>query len=179
MTETKKNLKIRKGLIVSSVFMIIAGIWAWVFPDSALLATAIYLGFIFIISGCGYFADFYSRRSGWLLAMGLLDFFLGVILILNLGWTADSLPTLLAIWILCVAVMQISVGVDSKSAGDPAWKWIIISGFLGVLFGLWILGSPVLGVFAVSTLVGFYFVLYGFLGIAEYREMKKTKQQAA
>ena len=76
-------------------------------------------------------------------------------------------------------MFQISVGVDSKSAGDPAWKWLLISGLLGVFFGLWILGSPMLGVFTVSTLLGFYFVLYGCLGIAEYREMKKLQKAAA
>ena len=179
MAETKKNLKIRKGLVLSSVFMIIAGILAWIFPDSALLAAALYLGVMFVVGGCGYLTDFYLLRSGWLLAMGLLDFILGVILILNLGITAASLPVLLAIWILFVAVMQISVGVDSKSAKDPSWKWLLISGVLGVLFGLWILASPMLGLFTVSTLVGFYFVLYGFLGIAEYREMKKMKSATA
>ena len=179
MAETKKNLKIRKGLIVSSIFMIIAGILAWLFPDSALLAATLYLGVFFIISGCGYLVDFYSLRSGWLLAMGLFEFILGVALFFNLGVMAESLPTLLAIWILCVAVLQVSAGVDLKSAGEPAWKWLLISGLLGILFGLWILGSPVLGIFTVSTLVGFYLVLYGCLGIAEYREMKKLKASAA
>ena len=159
--------------------MIIAGILAWIFPDSALLAAAAYLSVIFIISGCGYLADFFLLRSGWLLAMGLFDFILGIILFLNLGVAAETLPVLLAIWILCIAVLQVSVGVDSKSAGDPAWKWLLVSGLLGIFFGLWILGSPVLGVSTVSALVGFYFVLYGCLGLAEYREMKKLQKATA
>ena len=127
----------------------------------------------------GYLVDFYLLRSGWLLAMGLFDFILGAALFFNLGVAAESLPTLLAIWILCVAVLQVSVGVDLKSAGDHTWKWLLFSGLLGILFGLWILGSPMLGIFTVSTLVGFYFVLYGCLGIAEYREMKKMQNATA
>ncbi|MBR1777349.1 MAG: DUF308 domain-containing protein [Alphaproteobacteria bacterium] len=179
MTETKKDLKVRKGLLLSSVFMIIAGILAWIFPDSALLAAALYLGVMFIISGCGYLMDFYSLRSGWLLAMGLLDFILGGVLILNLGIAAESLPFLLAIWILCIAVLQVSVGLDSKATGNPTWKWLLISGLLGILFGLWILGSPLLGIFTVSTLLGFYLVLYGGLGVAEYLEIKKKTSAAS
>lgn len=175
MAEMKKNLKIRKGLIVSGVFMILAGILACVYPDTTLLATALYLGLMFLISGGGYLVDFYWLRSGWLLAVGLLNIIVGAVLILNLGITAASLPALLAIWILSIAVVQIAVGVDAKSAKDPAWKWLLLSGFLGVLFGLWILGAPTLGVFAVSTLVGFYLFLYGGLSIAEYIEMKKMK----
>lgn len=179
MTETKKHIKNRKGLIFSSIFMIIAGILAWIFPDTALLAAAIYLGMMFLISGFGYLADFYLLRSGWLLAMGLLDVLVGGVLILNLGLTMDSLPTLLAVWILCVAVMQIAVSVDMKSAGNSAWKWLLLSGFVGIFFGLWILGSPLLGIFTVSTLIGFYLVLYGGLGVAEYLEMRKHLKESS
>lgn len=178
MTETKKHIKTRKGLIFSSIFMIIAGILAWIFPDTALLAAAIYLGMMFLIGGFGYLADFYLLRSGWLLAMGLLDILVGIILILNLGLTADSLPTLLAIWILCVAVMQVAVSIDAKSAGDSSWKWLLLSGFTGIIFGLWILASPIFGFFTVSTLIGFYLVLYGSLGVGEYLEMRKLKKAA-
>ena len=178
MTEIKKNVKSRKGLIFSSIFMIIAGIMAWIFPDTALLAAAIYLGMMFLIGGFGYLADFYLLRSGWLLAMGLLDILVGGVLILNLGITADSLPMLLAIWILCIAVMQVAGGIDMKTEGNPAWKWLLLSGFMGIFFGLWILGSPIFGVFTVSTLIGFYLVLYGGLGVAEYLEMKKLKKQS-
>ncbi len=178
MAEIKKDLKIRKGLVVSSIFMIIAGILAWIFPDTALLAAAIYLGVMFLISGVGYLVDFYSLRSGWLLVTGILDIIIGAVLMLNLGVTVASLPVFLAVWILCVAVMQVAFGVDARSAGDPSGKWVLGSGLLGILFGLWILGSPVLGIFTVSTLVGFYLVLYGGLGIAEYREMKKKASAA-
>jgi len=174
MTEKKENPKIRKGLIFSSIFMLIAGVLVWFYPDTALLAAALYLGTMFIIGGSGYLADFYLLRSGWLLAVGLLNIIVGVILILNLGITAASLPVLLAVWILCVGVIQIAFGVDAGSGGNPAWKWLVIAGFLGIIFALLILGYPVIGVFAVSTMLGAYFFLYGCLGIAEYIEMKRN-----
>ena len=179
MTEKQKTFKIRKGLLFSSIFMLLAGILAWIFPDTALLAAALYLGVMFLISGGGYLADFYQLRSGWLLAVGLLNIIIGAILILNLGVTVASLPILLAIWILCLGVMQIAFGVDAKSVKDPAWKWIFIAGVLGILFGLMILGYPLLGALAVSTLFGLYFFLYGCLGLAEYMEMKKLAKAFA
>ncbi|MBR4127730.1 MAG: DUF308 domain-containing protein [Alphaproteobacteria bacterium] len=175
MTEERKDMKIRKGLIVSSVFMIIAGILTWFYPDTALLAAALYLGIMFLIGGSGYLVDFFLLRSGWLLAVGLLNFIIGIILILNLGITASSMPVLLAVWILCVGVMQVVFGVDVRSAADPAWKWIMMAGVLGILFGLLILGYPAVGIFTISALLGFYFFIYGCLGIAEYVEMKKKK----
>lgn len=174
MAEKNENRKIRKGLIFSSIFMIIAGVLVWFYPDTALLAAALYLGTMFIIGGGGYLADFYFLRSGWLLAVGLLNIIIGVVLILNLGITAASLPVLLAVWILCIGVIQIAFGIDAKSGEDPAWKWILIAGFLGIIFALLILGYPMIGVFAISTMLGLYFFLYGCLGIAEYIEMKRN-----
>ena len=175
MSEINKSAAGRKGLLVSSIMMILAGILAWIFPDTALLAAAIYLGVMMLVSGGAYLIDFYLYRSGWLLATGLLDLLIGIVLVLNLGITVDSLPFLLALWILGIAIMQVAFGIDAKSAGESSWKWLILSGMTGIVFGLWILGAPVIGFITVSTLIGFYFVFYGCLGIAEYREIKKVR----
>ena len=179
MTEKKTTSKIRTGLVFSSIFMIIAGILTWFYPDAALLTAALYLGVMFLIGGGGYLADFYLLRSGWLLAVGLLNIIIGVILILNPGITAATLPVLLAIWILCVGVMQTVFCVDVKAEKDPSWKWIGTAGVSGIIFGLLILGYPVIGVFAISTMLGLYFFLYGCLGLAEYTEMRKNARKAA
>lgn len=176
MSEVEKNIKVRKGLPVSGVLMIAAGILAWVFPDTAILAAAIYIGFLFLISGGAYLTDFYYFRSGWLLATGLLDLILGIILVLNLGVTLASLPLVLALWILGVAVTQVAFGIDAKAAKDASWKWLMISGMTGILFGLWILGTPLIGFLTVSTLVGGYFVFYGILSLTEYYQTGKANR---
>ena len=54
MTEMKKKENMRTGLIFSRVFMMIAGILTWFYPDTALLAAALYLGVMFLIGGGGY-----------------------------------------------------------------------------------------------------------------------------
>ena len=41
------NVKPSKGLLVFGVLMIIAGIFTWFYPDTALLAMALYLGSVF------------------------------------------------------------------------------------------------------------------------------------
>lgn len=177
MTEKKENVKIRKGLLFSSIFMLIAGVSAWFYPDTALLAAALFLGMMFLVGGGAYLVDFYYLRSGWLLAVGLLNVIIGAVLIINPGVTAASLPVLLAVWILCLGVILVAAGVDTKSGGDPAWKWMIIAGFAGIIFSLLILGEPVIGFFAVSTLFGLYFFIYGCLGMAEYVEMRKKAKE--
>ncbi len=171
------NVKPSKGLLVFGVLMIIAGIFTWFYPDTALLAMALYLGSVFLFGGIWYLAAFFSLRSGGLLALGLLDIIIGIILMMNLGVTAASLPVLLALWVLCVGVIQIAFSIDVKSSGLVSWKWALLSGIIGVLFGFLILSHPMIGVFTITLMLGLYLILYGCFEIAEYYSLKKMSEE--
>ena len=79
------NIKVSKSVLVFGILMILAGIFTWFNPDTALLAMALYLGIVFLLGGVGYLSAFFSYPSGGLLALGLLDIIVGVILMTNLG----------------------------------------------------------------------------------------------
>lgn len=168
-----ENVKVNKGLLFFGILMIFAGVFTWFNPDTALLAIALYLGVIFLVGGVSYLSAFFSVHSGGLLALGLLDIIVGAILISNLGITVASLPVLLAIWVLCVGVIQIAFSVDAKYSGLIFWKWTLASGILGVLFGFLILSHPTIGMFTISLILGAYLIMYGALGIGEYFTLKK------
>ena len=168
-----KTIKVSKGGLIFGILMIIAGILTWLNPDTALLAMALYLGTVFLLGGIGYLSAFFAYPSGGLLALGLLDIIVGVILITNLGVTVSSLPVLLAVWALCVGVIQIAFSIDARSSGLVFWKWTLASGIIGVLFGFLILSHPMIGVFTISLMLGTYLILYGCLGVGEYFAWKK------
>ena len=105
----ENNIRASKGLLIFGLLMILTGIFTWLNPDAALLAIALYLGIVFLLGGISYLYAFFSVHSGGLLALGLLDIIVGVILMTNLGVTVSSLPILLAIWVLCVGVSQIGI----------------------------------------------------------------------
>lgn len=172
----QSNFKGSKSMLVFGILMIITGLLTWFNPDTALLVVALYLGIVFLIGGISYLYIFFIIHSGGLLALGLLDIIVGVILMTNLGVTVSSLPVLLAIWVLCVGVIQIAFSIDARTSGLIFWKWTLISGILGVVFGFLILSHPMIGVFTISLILGFYLILYGCLGVGEYIAWRKASE---
>ena len=156
--------------------MIIAGVWTWFHPDSILLAMAIYLGIVFLAGGIGYLYSFIRSRSGAWLALGLLDILIGLVLVTNLGVTALSLPIFLAVWALGVGVIQTAFAFEMKDAGFYSWKWTLVNGILGIVFGLLIIAHPVIGALTISLMLGSYLVLFGVFSLLEYFTMKRMTE---
>lgn len=170
------KIKIGKSLPIFGVLMIVAGVWTWCHPDAVLLAMALYVGIVFLAGGIGYVHSFFQTRSGAWLALGLLNIVIGLILMTNLGITALSLPIVLAVWALGVGVIQTAFALEMKDAGFTAWKWTLLNGILGIVFGLLIMAHPIVGALTISLIFGTYLTVFGVLSLAEYFTMKKLTE---
>jgi len=158
--------------LAGGVIMALLGIYIWFNPAVSLMALALYLGIVFIVVGAGYFMASFSFRSGWYLAVGILDILVGVVFVSNLGVSAVSLPIIFALWCMAVGVVQIVTAFQFKNTNFP-WYWSLIAGILGVLFAFLILAYPALGVYTITTLMGAYILLYGVVEIIEYFSHRK------
>lgn len=155
-------------LLLIGLIMIAMGGYVWYNPADAILALAFYFGVVFIMTGAGYLLSLFSGWSGWILAQGLLDVFIGIIFLINIGVTAISIPIMFAFWALFVGVIRIMAAFQLKSSGASHWFWALLSGFLGILFAFLIISSPIIGMITITMFMGTYMILYGFLAIAEY-----------
>ncbi len=153
--------------LVAGIIMAVMGVYVWFNPAVTMVALAMYLGVLFIVVGAGYFAFSFSGDSGWYMLVGLLDIFVGVIFLTNLGVTAASMPVIFALWCLAVGVIQVVTAFRFKSAGF-AWGWTMTAGILGIVFAFLILAYPALGTITLTALMGAYILLYGVVEIAEY-----------
>lgn len=147
--------------------MLILGIIIWANPVQSLLAIAFYLGLIIFLLGCGYIAFSLSQYSGWYMIVGLLDMFIGLIFLTNLGLTVETLPVFFALWILASGSIQITGSLEIRKIGMP-WGWTMTSGILGVILAFFILSSQQFGDWALVLTVGTYVITYGIISIAEY-----------
>ncbi len=158
--------------LISGIIMLILGIVVWSNPLSSLYAMAIYFGGAVFLLGCGYITFSFSEYSGWYFVVGLLDLFIGLILLTNLGLTVQTLPILFAFWFLATGVMQISGSLDIKHLGLP-WGWSMFSGILGIILAFLILSYQSFGEAVLVLYVGFYIFAFGILSIAEYLYFRK------
>lgn len=153
--------------IISGIIMILLGIFIWLNPLPTLLTLSLYLGLALFLIGCGYVSFSFVQYSGWYFVVGLLDIFIGLILMTNLGLTVQTLPIIFAFWFLATGTMQISGSIDIKKLGLP-WKWSMFSGISGILLAFLILIYQPLGDALIVFLIGLNIVLYGLFSMVEY-----------
>ncbi len=158
--------------LVAGILMALLGVYIWMNPAATLVAMALYLGIVFIVVGAGYFMASFSLDSGWYMVVGLLDIFVGVIFVGNLGVSAASLPVIFALWCLAVGIIQVATAYRMSKQGQ-SWKWTSVAGMLGILFAFLILAYPSIGALTLTALMGLYVILYGAVEIVEYFYSRK------
>ena len=165
--------------LIAGIIMLVLGVLVWANPMSSLYAMAIYVGAILFILGCGYVTFSFSESSAWYFVIGLMDIFIGLIFLTNLGLTVETLPTIFALWILALSCMQLYGSLEVYKLDLP-WGWSLFSGILGVILAFLILGNQAFGEMALVLTLGTYICAYGFISIAEYfylRRFCKINQQ--
>lgn len=156
--------------LVVGILMVIAGVYALFHPVAALVALALYIGVMFLVAGAGYLAAYFGNNtSGWYLALGLLDVFLGIVLVSYLRQTVAIIPFMFGFWCLFSGTLQIMAALNlRKAAVNSIWMWPLISGILGVVFAFLIMYNPLAGALAISILMGVYMIIYGVFAIIGY-----------
>lgn len=151
--------------LLASILLVILGFYVWSHPAEGLLAIALYLGIALIVVGVGYF------MQGDAL-VGIIDALVGIIFVANLGLTAASLPIIFGLWCIIVGLSQLYTAYQVKMTYS-LWFWPMLSGVLGVIFGILILAYPNFGFLTIPALMGTYLLLFGITGILEYAQGRK------
>ncbi len=158
------------GLLFIGLLLIVSGIYVLFNPIAALVASALFIGIVLVLLGMGYLYLYSQTRSYLTLGLGLLDLFMGIIFLSNMGISAATVPIIFALWILFVSISQLTVGLDLKkvSADLTGWKWWVISGILGIVFSMLIFIFPSIGAFSITIIFGLYLIEYGVFEINRY-----------
>jgi uncharacterized membrane protein HdeD (DUF308 family) len=106
----------------------------------------------------------HHERWGWLAFNGIISIGAAVVAIFYPSITALVFTVLLAVWALFAGVTSLIAGFQLGKA-HGRW-WLILSGVVLVLFGLWIAFNPLLGMIALSYVFGFQALLVGFTLLA-------------
>lgn len=171
-TDTIKKILFWRMCI--GIIMTILGFYIIFNPLTSLIALALYIGIAFIVAGVGYIVTSFSYQSGWELFVGILDIFIGIIFVTNLGVTVATLPIIFAIWCLAIGVIQ-AVGAYRLHQMQLPWVWSLALGAIGVLFAFLILAYPFIGVLTISSIMGIYVIIYGIFSVMEYFFVKNLQ----
>lgn len=126
--------------IVIGVILALLGLIAIARPVYATIASTLVFGWLFIFAGIAQiFYAFKSRLAGqviWKLLLGLLYLGAGIIVVSNVFSGAIALTLILGITIFVQGAIQVILAFNIRPA--RSWVWVLVSGILGIILGIFI-----------------------------------------
>ena len=154
-------------VVALGVLMSAVGVAVFLFPDISYWAMSLIFGILMLISGVSYIWLAATNQRGvvgrgWVMAGGIIEVLLGVVLTAAPGITAMTLPLFLGFWLLIRSFALMGVGADMSSIRIRGSGWTMFSGVVLMLFAIIIVMQPLyFGVDVVIGWVGATLVLFG------------------
>jgi uncharacterized membrane protein HdeD (DUF308 family) len=156
-------------LLLRGVVAVLFGVLAFTWPGLTLFALVILYGAYALTDGVLAIAAAIRGRGrtpvGWLVFVGVLGILAGLGTFFWPGITALVLLTLIGVWSILHGALEIAGAIRLRREIQGEF-FLILSGLVSVVFGLFVLIRPGAGALAVVWLIGFYALIFGALLIA-------------
>ena len=155
-----------KAFLFEGILLAILGLAAMIVPPLASLAVAIFLGWMFLISGiAGLVVSFWARQMPgfwWSLFSAALAVLAGLILIAKPMQGVLTLTIVVGAYFLAEGVTTIMYALEHRRELSERWSWLLVSGLMDILISFLIIsGLPGSAEWAIGLLVGINLVLGG------------------
>ena len=159
-TVVRRNTAI---FLVQAVLMVIAGIVALGYPLVTTFAVTLFLGWMLVISGIVQAITLIANARlphFWLqLISAVLSMVVGVLFIRNPGVAVTTLALLLVIYFFVEGIAKVVLAISVRPL--PNWGWILVSGVIGILLGVWLLMNPALSIVFLGLFIGIQLIAEG------------------
>lgn len=141
--------------LLIGILFIALGIWVLATPLSSYLSLSILFSLSFLLTGIfeTVFAITNRKRIdnwGWLLASGILNTLIGILLLVTPTISVITLPYYVGFTVLFRSLTAIGMSIELKNYGLSDWRNLLFLGILGVIFAFILLWNPI---FAGTSLV--------------------------
>ncbi len=142
--------------MIQGILMMITGVVALVFPMVSSMAVVLLLGWLLIISGILQAISLIGATNVphfWLqLVSVVLSIVIGLLFLNNPGGGLEALTLLLVVFFIVGGMARIVFALTIRPLTD--WGWVLASGIVGVLLGIYLFASLPL---AAAWLLGLLF----------------------
>ncbi|MDI9549444.1 MAG: HdeD family acid-resistance protein [Chloroflexota bacterium] len=152
-------------LLVRGIAAILFGLAAMVWPGLTIGALIIMFGAFAIVDGVGaLFAAFAHRGEAqywWATALeGVVGIVLGILVMVWPGISAIALLFWIAAWAIVTGVFEVVSAIQLRKEISGEF-WLILSGVLSILFGIFAFIRPGAGALAVIWVIAIYAIVFG------------------
>ena len=157
--------------LLFGVIFIITGIWILRSPVESYEQITKMIGVIILVSGTTQILFTVSKRKtipGWEFQAtgGLIDFVIGIILILNPSILLRIITLFVGIWLIVNCVTLIKRGLEARKENRGYWKWELILGAMLLLLAILFLWHPMVIGFTIAIWSAWAFIILGVFRIA-------------
>ncbi len=168
-----------KGLI-----FIFLGTYILKSPVSGMLGLIVYGSVLLFLSGIVIMSFTISTRKinpnwRWQLSEGILDILLALILLLNIGLTAITLPFVFALFGIFTGIFWVMQSFYFKRKGYRYWTVVLLAGIFSILIGLVIFYRPMLVALTIVSIIGIMFIVQGIFLVLFSLETNGIKKRFA
>jgi uncharacterized membrane protein HdeD (DUF308 family) len=171
--------KIQTWSLSTGIGMVFLGLFTTAFALFTTFLTIIFLGIILVVRGAGdiiaVFMPHNKRGLVWHLFGGILSVAVGVLMILRPGVTAATLTYLLAAFLVILGLFKT---VAAPIEHDANWGWMMLSGIVSLIFGIWIIGMwPTVSFWLIGLLIGIEILIQGIVMIVLPYSIPRTTRK--
>ncbi|AWL96265.1 MULTISPECIES: HdeD family acid-resistance protein [Bradyrhizobium] len=148
-----------KAFLFEGILLAILGVAALILPPLASLAIAIFLGWMFLISGIGGLIVTYWARSTpgfwWSLISAALAVLAGMLLLARPMQAVLTLTIVVGAYFLAEGVATIMYALEHRRELSGRWSWLLVSGLVDIAISFMVItGLPSSAEWAIGVLVG-------------------------
>ena len=155
-----------KAFLFEGILLAILGLAAIIVPPLASLAIAIFLGWMFLITGIfGLLVSYWAREMPgfwWSLISAALALLAGGLLLARPIQGVLTLTIVLGAYFLAEGIATVMYALEHRRELSERWAWLVISGIMDLAIAFIIVaGLPNSAQWAIGLLVGINLVLGG------------------
>lgn len=174
--------KYRVASICIGAIMTILGILCLIYPFQSVFVMAVLLSIALIVVGVAkaitYIQSPVYLHSGLLLASGILDVLLGVLLLTSgKGGMVYALSYLFAFELISTGIENIAIGDRMRFYGFAGSSGGTVSGIISLIVGIMLLFMPNLSLITLNVIVTIYLITEGIMLIVSGVRMKELKSE--
>jgi uncharacterized membrane protein HdeD (DUF308 family) len=165
--------------LVEGIVLAVLGLAAIAVPPLAGVATAVVLGWLFLLGGIvGLTATFGQRNAPgiwWSLLSAAIALLAGITLLWNPIAGVATLTFVLTAFFLIDGVLIVAMAIEHRRELSGRWEWMMIGGIMDLVFAvIIILGLPGTLAWALGLLVGIDLVFGGVALVAMALSARET-----
>jgi len=166
--------------LITGILFIAVGILIFATPLKSFLTLAIFFSLSFLFSGIIESLFAFSNRKeidnwGWFLVSGLINVFVGIILLNHPKLSMTVLPLFVGFTVLFRSINAVGTAYDLKHYGVNDWGNLAILGVLGIFFSFFLIWNPVFTGLSIVVWAGVSFLIIGIYSILISLKLRKLK----